>query len=387
MDFEIFPMSLKKNILILSSASFSLSNFRGDFVKQLLKEGFKVYCGAPDFSDKTLRLVDEIGGIPVKYNLQRTGLNPFSDLKTIGELRNILKIHEIDILFPYTIKPVVYGSFAARKLKLPVISLITGLGFTFSRVSVKAKALQWVTELLYRRALKSNRAVVFQNSDDLQLFIERKIVTKKQSLHVVDGSGINLEKFSFKPRKHDENSEVNFVLVGRLMKEKGVELFMEAAKILRSKYPNSRFHIIGEPPKNNSSAVSETELKELHRQEVIVYHGKSENVAKVISELDVFVLPSYYREGVPRSILEALSSGMPIITTDQPGCRETVSENKNGFLIPPQQQQPLTDALTYFLESPETIAQMGLESRKLAENKFDVNIINRDLMKIISESV
>ncbi len=380
-------MNTNKNILILCSASFSLSNFRGDFIKHLLNKGFKVYCGGPDFDDKTLKLVHDLGGIPIPFNLQRTGLNPLSDYNTIKELKTIMETYKIDILFPYTIKPVIYGSFAAKKLGIPVISLITGLGFTFSRVTTKAKVLQSITEFLYRKALKSNKAVIFQNSDDLELFKNHKIVAQNQSLHVVNGSGINLEKFAFKARKHTSKSIVKFVLVARLMKEKGVELLMNGARVLKSQYPNSEFHIIGEPPENSSSAVSKKELEELDRNGTIVYHGKSNNVAKSISELDIFVLPTYYREGVPRSILEALSSGMPIITTMQPGCKETVIDRKNGFLIPPKEEKPLVEAMKYFLDNPEQIEIMGKESRKLAENKFDVNLINTHILNIIQEQL
>ncbi|MGJ8739161.1 glycosyltransferase family 4 protein [Zobellia laminariae] len=380
-------MQIKKNILILCSASFSLSNFRGDLIKHLLSKGFKVYCGGPDFDESTLNLVRDLGGVPIPFHLQRTGLNPLSDYNTIQELKNLMTEHKIDILFPYTIKPVIYGSFAAKKLNIPVISLITGLGFTFSRVTTKAKVLQWVTEFLYRKALKSNKAVIFQNSDDLELFKSHKIVGENQSLHVVDGSGINLEKFAFKPRVHSSTSVVKFVLVGRLMIEKGVDLFMSAAKKLRAEYPNSEFHIIGEPPENSSSAVPKKELEDLNKKGTIVYHGKSMNVAKVISELDIFVLPTYYREGVPRSILEALSSGMPVITTMQPGCKETVLEGVNGFLITPKEEEPLVKAMKYFLDHPEEIESMGLESRKLAENKFDVHIINEHILNIISEQL
>ncbi|WP_289039734.1 glycosyltransferase family 4 protein [uncultured Zobellia sp.] len=380
-------MNTNKNILILCSASFSLSNFRGDLIKHLLTKGFKVYCGGPDFDENTLKMVRELGGIPVPFNLQRTGLNPLSDYNTIKELKTIMVTHKIDVLFPYTIKPVIYGSFAAKKLGIPVISLITGLGFTFSRVTTKAKVLQSVTEFLYRKALKSNKAVIFQNSDDLELFKNHKIVARNQSLHVVNGSGINLDKFSFKPRRHSSSSAVKFVLVARLMKEKGVELLMNGARELKPHYPNSEFHIIGEPPENSSSAVSKKELEELDRNGTIVYHGKSTNVAKSISELDIFVLPTYYREGVPRSILEALSSGMPIITTMQPGCKETVVEGKNGFLIAPKEEKPLVDAMKYFLDNPGQIEIMGQESRKLAENKFDVNLINSHIFNIIEKQL
>ncbi|WP_149277089.1 glycosyltransferase family 4 protein [Pareuzebyella sediminis] len=376
-----------KNLLILCSASFSLSNFRGDLIQLLINENFKVYCAAPDFSDYTLELVKDLGGVPIPYNLQRTGLNPMKDFKTISELQGIIKKFNIDVVFPYTIKPVIYGSFAAKKLGVPMVSLITGLGFTFSQVNFKAKFLQWVTEFLYRRALRSNKAVIFQNTDDLQLFLDRKIVNRKQSLHVVDGSGVNLDKFQYKTRIHANDTAVKFVLVARLMKEKGVELFLDAAKKLKPEFPESQFHIIGQPPKNNASAISNEKLRQMHDNGTIIYHGKSNNVAKDIAELDVFVLPTFYREGVPRSILEALSSGMPIITTNEPGCRETVINDKNGFLIEAKKQEPLTQAMRYFLVNRDKIQLMGKNSRELAELKFDVNLINDKLLTIINTVV
>lgn len=376
-----------KNILILCSASFSLSNFRGDLIQLLIRENYRVYCAAPDFSDYTLDLVKSLGGVPIRYNLQRTGLNPMKDLNTIRQLRSIIKEFEIDIVFPYTIKPVIYGSFAAKKIGIPVVSLITGLGFTFSQVNYKAKFLQWVTEFLYRRALRTNQAVIFQNTDDLQLFLSRKIIKREQSLHVVNGSGVNLNKFPYQVRSHTHDTAVKFVLVARLMKEKGVDLFLDAAKKLKTEFPEAQFHIIGQPPKNNSSAISIEKLREMHDNGTIVYHGKSNNVARDIAELDVFVLPTFYREGVPRSILEALSSGMPIITTDEPGCRETVIADKNGFLIEAKKQEPLTQTMRYFLVHHDKIQSMGKNSRELAESKFDVNIINEKLLKVLNTVV
>lgn len=381
------PLKPHKNILILCSASFSLSNFRGDLIIFLRENNYKVFCAAPDFNKNTKDLVEKLGGIPINYELQRTGLNPFKDLNTIRSLKDILKENKIDVLFPYTIKPVIYGSFAAKKLKIPVVSLITGLGFTFSRVTLRAKILQHVTEYLYRRALRSNKVVVFQNIDDKQLFIKRKIVSITQKVSVVNGSGVNLSKYNFRSISKDNSSEIKFVLVARLLKEKGVQLFMNAARDLKPKYPGAQFHIVGSPPENNSSAISINELKELNDSNIIVYHGKSDNVGQLITGMDVFVLPTWYREGVPRSILEALSIGMPIVTTHQPGCKETVIENENGFLIPPQEEQSLINAMKFFLHNPDKISIMGSNSRKLAEKKFDVDIINKQLLNLINENL
>ncbi|NAS12360.1 glycosyltransferase family 4 protein [Poritiphilus flavus] len=380
-------MEKPKNILVLCSASYSLYNFRGDMIKSLLENNFKVYCAAPDFDDRTLKLVHELGGIPVPYNLERTGLNPLKDLGSIRQLKGILKEHKIDLLFPYTIKPVVYGSMAAKKHRIPVVSLITGLGFTFSQVSFKSKLLQKVTEFLYRRALRYNSAVVFQNKDDLQLFLDKNIVTANQTLEVVQGSGINLDRFAFRSNKKIKGEPVRFIIVGRLIREKGVGLFIEAGKELQKEFPKAEFHIVGAPPPNNSSAISLELLNTLNSEGVIVYHGESNQVDQLISRADIFVLPSFYREGVPRSALEALSTGMPIITTDQPGCRETVVPEENGFLIPPNEQEPLTKAMRYFLDNPEKIEAMSLASRKLAKEKFDVNLVNAQLIDIINSKI
>ncbi len=381
------PMEKTKNILILCSASYSLYNFRGDLIKNLIEHDFKVYCAAPDFEDHTLRLVYDLGATPIPYQLERTGLNPLKDLASIKEIKNILKQYEIDLLFPYTIKPVVYGSIAAKKFGIPVVSLITGLGFTFSQVSFKSKVLQKVTEFLYRRALRNNSAVIFQNKDDLQLFLDKRIVTPKQTLEVVQGSGINLERFAFRINKKAMGEPVRFIIVGRLIREKGIGLFIDAGIELQKAFPNAEFHVVGAPPANNSSAIPEELLNKLDRNGVIVYHGESNEVEQLISRADIFVLPSFYREGVPRSALEALSTGMPIITTDQPGCRETVVPEENGFLILPNEQEPLTKAMRYFLENPEIIEAMGLASRKLAKEKFDVNLVNAQLIDIINKKI
>ncbi|MEO9890994.1 glycosyltransferase family 4 protein [Aurantibacter sp.] len=376
-------MNQPKKILLLCSASHSLKNFRGDLIKHFIANNYEVYCGGPDFDEISLQDVKDLGGTPVSFNLQRTGVNPLKDYRSIDELKNILEKHKIDLLFPYTIKPVIYGSFAAKKINIPVVSLITGLGFTFSKVTFKAQLLQLITQILYRRALKKNKAIVFQNKDDLQLFLDNKIVTNNQSLHVVNGSGINLDRFSFTPKTKSNQDGVKFVIVGRLLKEKGFQYFMNAAKQLKSAYPKAEFHIIGGVPGNNSSAISKSELNDLNTQGIIIYHGVTHNVPELISQMDVFVLPTYYREGVPRSILEALSTGLPVITTNTPGCKETVIENVNGFLIPPKDEENLVKALKKFLDNPKVINKMSIESRKLAEVKFDVNIINRELLKII----
>lgn len=374
----------KKRILVLSSLAYSLINFRGDFIKSLISQGYEVYAAAPEFNDEIRNEIEALGAVTVSYSLQRTGLNPFNDLKTILELKKLISNNKIDLLFPYTVKPVIYGSLAAKMTNTPVISLITGLGFAFTGLTRKARTLQMFNEFLYKLSIRKNKIIIFQNSDDYQLFLDRKIISKKQKISIVSGSGVNLKQFKTRINENSTDS-ISFIIVARLMKEKGIELFINAAQTLKVKYPKAEFHVIGGPEKS-SSAVSSERLNELNKEGTIVFHGVQHNVPEHLFKRDIFVLPTYYREGIPRSILEALSVGMPIITTNTPGCKETVIHKKNGFLIKPQNFEELKNAMEYFLINKEKIKEMGVNSREYAKERFDVNIINKNLLDIINSA-
>lgn len=371
----------KKKILIIASLSNSLIRFRGDFIRNLIEEEFEVYTASPDLTPEAKINISGLGATPVEFNLQRTGLNPIKDFVSVRELIAIIKEYKIDLIFPYTVKPVLYGSIAANICRIPVISLITGLGYTFTGISAKAKLLQVLNEVLYKIAVRKNEIIVFQNEDDYNLFLEKKIISKNQQISIVGGSGVNLNQFRF--REKNVKTQVSFLLIARLIKEKGIEIYISAAKILKEKYPDAEFHIIGSP-ETSPSAISEKDLKFLHKQKIIFFHGRQINVEAFLHKTDVFVLPSYYREGVPRTLLEACSCGNPIITTDSVGCREAVREGKNGFLIEPKNTEALVKAMEYFIIHPHMIKEMGLASRKYAEERFDVNIINQDLLQLIN---
>lgn len=208
-----------KTILLLASFDKSLVHFRGDFIKDLIASGYKVVAASPDISDPIKKELIDLGAKPVTFNLQRAGLNPIKDLGTIAELKKLMKREGIDIVFPYTIKPVVYGSIAARSLKLPVFSLITGLGYTFSGMSTKARLLQKVTQSLYRYALKTNNLVIFQNKDDYQLFLDKNILKSDFPVAIVNGSGVNLNKYPGRIKENDGNKMV-FVFVARLIRKR-----------------------------------------------------------------------------------------------------------------------------------------------------------------------
>lgn len=374
----------KKRILLIASFDGSLIRFRGDFIKSLVDDGFEVFAAAPSFAEKNSKRIKELGATPIQFNLQRTGLNPIKDFKSIRELKSIIKDNKIDLVFPYTVKPVIYGSMAANMCNIPVVSLITGLGYTFTGLSSKARLLQRFNETLYKLSIRKNKYIVFQNTDDHQLLLDRKVISKKQKVGFVSGSGINLDKFRFKEKSPSD--KVSFLFIARLIKEKGVALYMEAAKTLKAKYPKAEFHLIG-APEISPSAISEEELKRLHKEGIIIFHGKQRNIEEHLHEKDIFVLPSYYREGLPRTSLEACACGNPIITTDSVGCRESVKEGVNGFLIEPQNLDALIKPMEYFITNPNKIKEMGINSRKYAEERFDVNIINNDLIAIINESL
>ena len=297
----------KKRILIVASLSQSLINFRGDFIKSLVKSNYEVYALAPGHPEEFKQKLQNIGAVPLEFNLNRTGLNPIKDLSTIKELGSIMKKYKIDLVFPYTVKPVIYSSIAADRLGIPVISLITGLGFAFTGLTLKARLLQRLNETLYKISIRKNKIVVFQNHDDYQLFLDRKILKKQNRVGFVSGSGVNLNQFKFRQNNKVSNN-ISFLLVARLIKEKGISLFIEAAKQLKSKYPESEYHIIGATDKSPSS-MKEEQLKEMNELGIIVYHGRQSNIPDHLDKRDIFVLPTYYREGIPRSILEALSVG------------------------------------------------------------------------------
>ena len=375
---------IKKNILIVCSADRSLINFRGDFIKDLIKEGYNVFTASPYLTQPIAEKLIEYGAVPLEYHLTRARISILDDLQSIKQLKQIMTSNDIHLVFPYTIKPVIYASFAANKLNIPVISLITGLGFTFTGASTKAKILQKVAEFLYRRSIRKNKMVIFQNKDDQKLFERLGILESHQKTYVVNGSGVNLNRYTFRVNEKDKKNII-FIFVARLIKEKGINLFINSAKKLKKEFPQSEFHVVGSPDQSPSSIKIE-ELNALHKNGTVIYHGRVNNIPELLYMSDVFVLPTYYREGVPRSILEALSVGLPIITTDTPGCRETVLKNLNGILISPNNQQELTSAMCFLLENSKKIKKMGIESRNLAQKKFDVSIINNNLINHINQT-
>ena len=367
-----------KKIIIVAPVSKSLIDFRGDLIKDMKNKGYNVITVSPALTEEYVNIFKQqkIDNIPI--NFQRNKLNPFFDLLTLVKLFKIFWKQAPDIILSYTIKPVIWGGLVARFFKIDFYALITGAGFVFYGVSFKRKLLRNFVIFLYRFALKKSKAVIFQNIDDLNLFVSKSIVPKSKT-HLVDGSGVNIERFNYTvPPK----GNINFLCVARLKGDKGIRQYAAAAKIIKKKFPNTIFNLIG-PEEISPDAISLDEVNSWSNY--ISYQGEVSDVRSLIKNSHVYVLPSYH-EGLPRSTLEAMSMGRPVITTDASGCKETVKEGVNGFIVPIANVEMLVKKMIWFILNSKQIESMGIESRNMVEEKFDVRKVNAKMLDIIGRS-
>lgn len=372
--------NMKKFLLIAGFAE-SVINFRWDFICAAQKRGLEVHIAAPDITkdanirDKLLHQGFVIHDIP----MQRTGTNPVEDFKTLLALRKLMQQIKPDYALAYTIKPVIYGMLAAKSAGVPHrIALITGLGYAFQDTGGNG-AKNWIRQItrkLYKQALAATEITFFQNDDDQKLFADLGITHPGQRTIVVNGSGVNTEKFS--PQPLPEGNEIHFLLIGRLLKDKGVREYIAAARSIKQKYPHAVFNMVGFLDSNPSS-VTQAELDQWINDGTVKFWGKLSDVRPALNACHVFVLPSY-REGTPRTVLEAMATGRAIITTDAPGCRQTVDDGYNGFLVPVQSAEKLAEAMARFIEQPALIENMRQASLETVKTKYDVNIINEFML-------
>jgi glycosyltransferase involved in cell wall biosynthesis len=258
-------------------------------------------------------------------------------------------------------------------------ALITGLGFAFEGKGVKGKVLCALVSLLYKIALLRANKVVFQNHDDLNYMLKHRIVDAKKC-SVISGSGVNSAQFAF--RSLPTAGAIRFTMISRLLKEKGVFYFVEAAKVVIQKYPDAEFHLIG-PLDSSPSAISKHEVEGWVASGHIIYHGACNDVRPYLDTCHVFVLPSYYGEGLPRTLLEAMSVGRPLLTTDNVGCREVVENGQNGFIVPIRDSDALVEKMLWFIEHPDRLAKMGHLSRRMVMERFEVDIINQQFFQVL----
>jgi glycosyltransferase involved in cell wall biosynthesis len=370
---------MKQKILIFSSSSMSLLNFRGHLIKTLVFNDYEVTAAAPrdNTYDQVEKWCKESGVELHPLVIKNTGKNPFQDLFTlINMILLIIKIRP-NILFAYGIKPVIYSSIGGYITKVPsIFSMITGLGNCFINEN-EASFFSKILNFFYKFALSCNKKVIFQNEDDASLFENKGMVNKNQIV-IVNGSGVDLSHFQYRELT---SSTTRFLFIGRLIKQKGIVEYIKACKVLKKKYPHITFSVVGERY-SNPSMLNQEEFENLKSLSDIEYLGKMEDVRHILNKSSVFVLPSY-REGTSRATLEAMATGLPIVTTNAPGCWQTVQEGVNGFIVPTKDTLALIEAMEKFILNPEIISGMGKESRKIVEQKYDVHAVNKQILDIL----
>ena len=372
-------------IIMIGTVAASFLGFRSDLIRFLIEKEHSVYAFTSEYSSDELKKIEALGAIPVTYELSRGGLNPLADIKATYLLSKKIKQIAPDLVFSYFAKPVMFGTLAARIAKVPrVIGMLEGLGYTFTDqpegLSKKVQLIKDIQVFLYKIALPRLDKLIFLNPDDRQDLVEKYSIAVKE-IGVLGGIGLNLNEYAYHPISNIE-LPIKFLFIGRLLKEKGIHDFVKAAKTVKGIYPDTQFTILGSIDYSNLGALQQSELDDLIASKAINYHGHVNDVKDWIVNSHVFVLPSY-REGVPRSTQEAMAIGRPVITTDVPGCRETVVDGVNGFLVQKWQPHALAEKMLYFIEHPEQIEKMGYESYKIAKDRFDANKVNQRLLKLM----
>lgn len=364
-------------ILVVSPKNKTVFNFRGDLIKDMIAQGNEVYVTGPnrDYIEDIMSLgVKEFIEIPlVKDNTSVSG-----DFAYLKKLKNVMTNVQPEIVFAYTVKPVIYGSLAAKVCGVKkVYPMVTGLGRIYASESLKTRALRIVTKILYKTAFKACDKVIFQNLDDVKEFVSGHYLPANKCV-VVNGSGVNMNRFY----RTDLPDKPVFLMVSRIIKEKGILDFAKAARAVKKKVPDARFIILGGFD-NSIGALKEEDLKEYIDDGSIELPGEVKDPVSFYSQCSVFVLPSYYREGLPRTILEGMACGRPIITTDWTGCREPIEDGVNGFLVPIKNPKELAGKMYELAIDRNKVLRMSDAAYKTCKEKYAVEIVNQQMRKIM----
>jgi glycosyltransferase involved in cell wall biosynthesis len=363
-------------IVIVANTTWNIYNFRLNIIRKLIAEGHEVIVMAP--VDKFIfytENIPQVQHIPVRH-LHRDSVNPFQDLRLFFELVKLYRQYKPDLVLHYTVKPNIFGGLAARALGIPSIAVVTGLGYSLMHEGW----INRITRLLYKFSLPLHRKVIFENQDDKKLFEEQGLVPSTKTMSI-KGCGVDTTIFSPNGDGRREGV-ITFTFIGRLLYDKGVKEFIEAAQIIPQN-SHLQFWIVGEIDKENPSSVRNEDLMKWIRDPKIHYHGATDQIGKIIEKSDCIILPSY-REGMPRVIMEAMAMERPVITTDTAGCRETVEENVNGYLVPVKNSVALANAMKTFIGLDiESRIKMGKAGRLKVLEEFDDKIIADQLYRII----
>ncbi|MUM76632.1 glycosyltransferase [Pseudodesulfovibrio sp. F-1] len=364
-------------IAVIGGYAPSLINFRGPLLARMVALGHEVHGLAPAHVPDVGPQLEALGADYHRIPLSRRGMNPLADIGALLHIKQALQRIRPDMVLSYTFKPVVYGSLAARMVwvgeRKRVYAMITGLGYAFTEepAGLRRRILFNVAKGMYRSGINACDGIIFQNPDDENFFQRLGVVPERVATTVVGGSGVDLDHYAVAPLPQ----ETVFLCLSRLLKSKGVGLFAEAAARLKARHPGAVFRLAG-PLESGGDAVTPDEIAAWRRDGALEVLDPVDDVRPLLAGASVYVLPSHYREGVPRSILEAMSMGRAVVTTDAPGCRETVEPGLNGFLVPPRDVESLTQAMERFILDPALARTLGAASRARAEARFDVNRVN-----------
>lgn len=350
-----------KRILFLVNHDVVIYNFRLEIVERFINDGHEVHISSP-YGER----IDDLIKLGAKFHeikMDRHGMNPKEELRILGEYKKLMKEIKPDICLGFTIKPNIYGAIAARKYHVPFVANITGLGTAVENPGLSQK----ISILLYKYAFREIQRVFFQNEENRQFFIDHNIAVRAHDL--LPGSGVNLQRYMQEPYPTEET--IKFAFISRIMKEKGIDQYLEAAEEIKKNYNNVEFHVCGfcEPEYDGK-------LQEKDKDGTVIYHGMIRDVAGMMTQMNCIIHPTYYPEGISNVLLEACATGRPIITTDRSGCREVVDDGINGYMIPCQDSSALIVAIEKFLNlSLEEKEKMGAMARKTVVKKFDRQIV------------
>lgn len=389
-------------VIVLTADANTLIYHRGDLIREMAESGCEVVTSAAEDYPHVRQFMSELGGRHEAIRMVRSRVNLIRDRETWLDMFRLFRRERPEALFAYTIKSVLYGCPIARLAGVPkVYALLPGLGFTFvKQTTLKGKLLQGISKLLHRFALKRADVIFMQNEDDKRLFNELKLLPAGVPVHVTAGSGVNIEEFPHVPLEKDADvamgGALRFVLVSRLLLSKGVAVFAEAARKVKRECPEAEFHLVG-PFDPNPNRVEESAVEGWVKEGLVIHHGMVRDVAGILKDMHVFVLPTWYREGVPHATLEALSMGRVVITTNSVGAKECVRlteqgeaqreacealmEGENGFLTRTQDVDAVAEAMRRCLRDRKALIAMGAASRRLAEEVFDVRIVNDIILR------
>lgn len=362
---------MKGKVLFLVNHDLVIYNFRKEIVQRLIQENYEVYISSPN--GKRIPELIEMGAHFIEANMDRHGKSVLNELKLLDYYKKIIREIQPEIIFSFTIKPNIWGAIAARKYNVPFVANITGLGSAVENPGF----LQKITVLLYKYSFSKIQTVFFQNKENLQFFIDNKIAVGKHKL--LPGSGVNLTQFT--PLEYPNDDTIEFIFISRIMKEKGIDQYLEAAKVIKDRYPNTHFHICG-----FCEEAYEDKLQEYEDRGIITYHGMVSDIREVLKNTHCTIHPTYYPEGLSNVLLESSACARPIITTNRSGCREVVNEGLNGFLIEEKNVNQLVKVVDKFINLPHSQKiEMGKQGRRFVEKIFNREIVIEKYLQEVME--